>query len=357
MSLRLLLGGALSSVRFTKAQLIFGAVLLVCTANANRCAAQLCGQLSGVNFAEDFNSLSASGGTNSLPNSFEFAFVKSSGLGYAADNGSLSTANAYSYGTTGSTERALGELTSSSQATTIGACFTNNTNHTITSFLIGYTGEEWRLGVADGTVDRLDFQFSTDAGAINSGTYLNVDELDFTTPANSGAGSKDGNTAANRTVFAPTAITPAAPIQPEKTFYIRWLSSNISGANDGLAIDDFSIGTSLAPGVAGDYNDNGVVDAGDYAIWRKRLNQSATIPNDITPGTVVTQDYTEWRSRFGKTTFDFGTGSSANIPEPVTTHLAAMLVSVALVFRCSRHRFVDRTSVNPLSRQAMHPAR
>jgi hypothetical protein len=342
MSLRLLLRGALSSVRFTVTQLILGAVLLVCMANVNRCAAQLCGQLSGVNFTENFNSLAASGATNSLPNSFEFAFVKSSGLGYAADNGSLSTANAYSYGTTGSSDRALGELTSSSQATTIGACFTNNTNHAITSFIIGYTGEEWRLGVADVTVDRLDFQFSTDASAINSGTYLNVDELDFTTPANSGAGSKDGNTAANRTVFAPTAITPAAPIQPEKTFYIRWLPSNISGENDGLAIDDFSIGTSLAPGVAGDYNNNGAVDAGDYVAWRKRLNQSVTIPNDITPGTVVPQDYVEWQNRFGKTTFDFGAGSGANIPEPVTTHLVAMFVSIAAVFRCAKNRVVDR---------------
>ena len=142
-------------------------------------------------------------------------------------------------------------------------------------------------------------------------------------------------------VFAPLAITPAAPIQPEKTFYIRWLPSNISGANDGLAIDDFSIGTTLAQGVAGDYNNNGVVDAGDYAIWRKRLNQSVTIANDITPGTVTAQDYTEWQNRFGKTAFDFGAGSSAIIPEPVTTHLVAMFFSITVVFRCTKNRVVD----------------
>jgi hypothetical protein len=127
------------------------------------------------------------------------------------------------------------------------------------------------------------------------------------------------------------------PIQPEKTFYIHWLSSNISGANDGLAIDDFSIGTTLALGIAGDYNNNGVVDAADYPVWRKRFNQATTIPNDITPGTVVAQDYIEWQNRFGKTTFEFGAGSS--IPEPATTFLAVTLISAALLPRCGqRHR-------------------
>jgi hypothetical protein len=327
--------------RFTLSRLILGAVLLTCMANANHCTAQLCGPLSGVNFTENFNTLATTGSTT-LSNSFEFAFNESPGdLTYAADNGSNSAANTYSYGTTGSTDRAFGEITGS-VVSTIGACFTNNTNHAITSLIIGYTGEEWRLGVADGTLDRLDFQISTDAISLTSGTYLNVDALDFTTPANSGAGAKDGNAAANRTVFAPVAITPAAPIQPEKTFYIRWLPSNISGANDGLAIDDFSIGTSLGPGVAGDYNNNGTVDAGDYTIWRKQLNQSVTIPNDITPGTVVAQDYTEWRNRFGKTTFEFGAGSGANIPEPVASHLAAMLICVALAFRCGKRPVVVR---------------
>src|SRR3954470_19470831 len=183
MGLRVLFRGASCQTHCTLRRLILGAVLLTCVANVNRCAAQLCGQLSGVNFTENFNALAATGSTT-LPNSFEFAFVKSSGLSYTADNGSTPTANAYSYGTTGSTDRALGELTSGSVSTTIGACFTNNTNHAITSFLIGYTGEEWHLGVADATVDRLDFQFSTDAGSISSGTYINVDALDFTTPAN-----------------------------------------------------------------------------------------------------------------------------------------------------------------------------
>jgi hypothetical protein len=150
----------------------------------------------------------------------------------------------------------------------------------------------------------------------------------------------NGNSAANRTVFAPFAITPNAAIQPESTLYIRWKPVLIAGpnTNDGLAIDDFSIGITLAAGVAGDYNNNGVVDAGDYAIWRKRLNQSVTILNDITPGTVVAQDYVEWRNRFGKTTFEFGAGAGANIPEPAAMYLALTSVGVVLVYRCGKRR-------------------
>jgi hypothetical protein len=316
--------------------LLLAAALLISLANANRCAAQLCGQLSGVNFTENFNTLAATG-SNQLPLGSEFAFAESPGnLTYTADDGSNSVGDTYSYGTTGSSDRAFGEITSATVVTTIGACFTNNTNHAITSLIIGYTGEEWRLGVADATVDRLDFQISTNATSLNSGTYLNVDALDFTTPANSGAGAKNGNAAANRTVFAPFAITPASPIQPEQTFYIRWLSTNISGANDGLAIDDFSIGTTLGPGIAGDYNNNGVVDAADYVAWRHRLNQAVTIPNDITPGTVIAQDYQEWRDRFGKTNSQFGSGAGTNIPEPEVTHLALMLLSVTLAYHSNR---------------------
>src|SRR5262245_1883769 len=76
-------------------------------ASANQCAAQLCVQLSGVNHSENFNTLatSGSGNLNTLPSGF--AAVES-GMGgtltYSADNGSNSSADTYSYGTTGSSD-------------------------------------------------------------------------------------------------------------------------------------------------------------------------------------------------------------------------------------------------------------
>ena len=67
------------------------------------------------------------------------------------------------------------------------------------------------------------------------------------------------------------------------------------------------------PGVPGDYNNNGTVDAADYPLWRK----GGPLQNEVDdPGTVNAQDYTAWRTRFGNVS---GSGSglgSAEVPEP-----------------------------------------
>ena len=58
-------------------------------------------------------------------------------------------------------------------------------------------------------------------------------------------------------------------------------------------------------GVPGDYNNNGVVDAADYAIYRKKAGTNFTLTHEksgaATPGFVDQEDYDFWRSRFGST--------------------------------------------------------
>ena len=84
----------------------------------------------------------------------------------------------------------------------VGAQFTNNTGVTITSLDIGYTGEQWRLGQnsAGRAADRLDFQLSTDATSLTTGTWANDDTLDFASPLVAGTvGAQNGNAATNRT--------------------------------------------------------------------------------------------------------------------------------------------------------------
>src|SRR6476619_2522247 len=77
---------------------------------------------------------------------------------YAVDTGGSTTGDTYSYGAAGSTDRALGELRSGTLIPNFGAAFTNNSGATITSLLISYDGEQWRLGSVHTTVlERLDF--------------------------------------------------------------------------------------------------------------------------------------------------------------------------------------------------------
>ena len=79
----------------------------------------------------------------------------------------------------------------------------------------------------------------------------------------------------------------------------------------------------------GDYNSNGTVDAADYVVWRDRLDQNVTIPNDSTPGSVTQADYSVWRSHFGQQP---GLGAIAvSIPEPssMLSLLAVTAISAA----------------------------
>jgi hypothetical protein len=109
---------------------------------------------------------------------------------------------------------------------------------------IGYVGEQWRLG-ATGRSDRLDFQYSLNATSLSTGTWTNLDTLDFLSPLTSGStGAKNGNLAANRTSLSGNLTSLS--IGNNQALWIRWISTNVTGADDGLAIDDFTITATFA---------------------------------------------------------------------------------------------------------------
>ena len=86
----------------------------------------------------------------------------------------------------------------------------------------------------------------------------------------------------------------------------------------------------IAPGVPGDYNDNGVVDGADYVLWRN----GGPLQNEVdNPGTVNAADYTAWRARFGNTSGSgSGLGGAAGVPEPATLGLG-LCVGMMLLAR------------------------
>ncbi len=95
----------------------------------------------------------------------------------------------------------------------------------------------------------------------------------------------------------------------------------------------------VAAGLAGDYNDDGVINAADYTVWRDAIGAGGSLLNDPTPETVDESDYAYWRDHFGISASD-GSGSrgaEARVPEPAT--LGTLLVGLAGVFGLRRGRF------------------
>ena len=197
-----------------------------------------------VAYVQDFDTLSNVAGSTTNALTIPGWFLTESGGGardneqYAVDTGSFTVGDSYSYGAAGSTERALGSLRSGVLFPVFGACFTNETGVALISVHIAYTGEQWRLGTA-GRTDEIDFQYSTNATDLTTGTWIDVPALNFVTPDTMTVGLKNGNGAADRTSVAAT-VAPIA-IAIGATLWIRWIDTDATGADDGLAIDDFAL--------------------------------------------------------------------------------------------------------------------
>jgi hypothetical protein len=103
-----------------------------------------------------------------------------------------------------------------------------------------------------------------------------------------------------------------------------------------LEVEYIRVVLSAPPGVQGDYNENGIVDAADYTAWRDRLGQSVTLPNtdpgDM-DGVVTEAEYNFWVSRFGATMGAAALSTNGNVPEPGAWVLA-MLALALLRVRC-----------------------
>lgn len=106
----------------------------------------------------------------------------------------------------------------------------------------------------------------------------------------------------------------------------------IGGGNAATwVLDELRMGTDFQTVVSntllptGDYNQNGIVDAADYAIWRDSLGQSIS-PGDGADGNrngvIDSGDYNLWRSHFGESLTN-ATFTATSVPEPKSHYLAA----------------------------------
>lgn len=177
--------------------------------------------------------------------------------------GTVNTGAFMSFGSSGSTERALGDVGSNTLAPAggdiyIGLRLRNDTGLTLDSFTLSYNGEQWRDGGNNPAVAQgMTFMWSTTASLISdpNASFTTVGALGFTSPVfvNTGSGAAvDGNNAGRVAVSAVTVtgINWASGAD----LWLRWDDINDTGNDHGLAIDDVSFSADVAvvpePGTA-----------------------------------------------------------------------------------------------------------
>jgi len=202
-------------------------------------------------YSQNFNSLISSGTTtwtNASTLSGWYSARTGTGTSIVANDGSSNGGNLYSYGTTSSTDRALGSVGSNGAGNFLwGARFFNDTGSTISTLSINYAGEQWRNSAA--AAQTVDFQYQLDATSLNAGSWTDFNPLDFTSPVTGGAVSeRDGNLSTNRTILSGTLS--GLSLAAGQEIWLRWSDSNHTGNDHGLAIDDVRVSINPLPGIS-----------------------------------------------------------------------------------------------------------
>jgi autotransporter-associated beta strand protein len=133
------------------------------------------------------------------------------------------------------------------------------------------------------------------------------------------------------------ALSLEAVLHPNGTYG----SSQSNAVNK---FDEYFSGTGIltvGPAIlAGDYNNDGVVNAADYVVWKKNIGQpSQSLPNDTTGVIVGQAQYDLWRSNFGSTTALPGSGAvemASAIPEPSSVALLTLGFAAYVAFAMRR---------------------
>jgi hypothetical protein len=227
----------------------FALITLFLGINVQNIKAQISITSSSFSYSQDFNTLSNTSTSSTVPTGWAFLETGTSARVnqiYTSDDGGGNAGDTYSYGTGNDLDRAFGEITTGTITTVIGVSFTNNTGQILNALTVAYVGECWRVGTKN-RFDRLDFQYSLNADSLNhiSATWTDVNQLDFITPDTTTTGIKDGNLSANRTTIS-HSITGLNLANGSKVWF-RWTSNDASGSDDGLAVDDFSLSNITLP--------------------------------------------------------------------------------------------------------------
>ena len=208
-------------------------------------------------FTQNFDSLASTGTLDSLRTLIGWRFTEA-GTGangsYSINDGVSNTGNSYSYGTVNAVDRAMGTLASNAVQSSICAFYINQTGNTVTAVRLQFNMEQWRSGGRT-TIDSSEFFYGINNGGFlpanglwTKRSSLNLVSKIVGSPAPT-AGARNGNDTANRWSYDVTIS--GISLNTGDTLYLRWTDLNVTGNDDGLSIDDFTItafsGTLPAP--------------------------------------------------------------------------------------------------------------
>lgn len=229
-----------------------------CIYNVN---AQTYYSLTGLSYTQDFNTMDTvtSSPSTNLPlgwSLFERGTGAAADQKYVAGYGASNAGNAYSFGVAADSDRALGSIASGSNQPHFGMAIINNTTSDINAITIAYKGEQWRLGDTLAVADSLVFEYSTLVWGMNDtvNTWTQEWGLMFNSPVVTAAAATPlvGNVAPN---FTNKTGTFSVTVPVGDTIYLRWRDINITGADDGLSVDDLSINFSFSTKIKNTQND------------------------------------------------------------------------------------------------------
>jgi hypothetical protein len=84
----------------------------------------------------------------------------------------------------------------------------------------------------------------------------------------------------------------------------------------------------------GDYNDDGVVNAADYVVWRNNQGTENPLANDAIGGEIGNEHYTQWFENFGNVLE--GDNSLSTVPEPSALCLIFFALATSAMLRNQR---------------------
>jgi uncharacterized protein len=205
----------------------------------------------GLTYSQDFNTLTSAGtwtNNSTLTGWYAKTDATASITTYALNTGSSTGAALYSFGSTSSSDRALGYApsnaffgSSGTGKAYMGLRFVNNTAATINSLSITWSGEQWRK--ADNAAVHslsLSHQKGSSVTDLTAGTWTSA-ASSFSSPITGATGTAtlDGNLAANRA--SNITVTLSLNVLAGEEIMLRWEDLNDSGNDHLLAIDDISV--------------------------------------------------------------------------------------------------------------------